>query len=130
MNIKAVVLSAIALVGTASLLWVGYTGSEGEHEREEHEAEEEQYHEHAEGRYTTGEYDQVRSLQQRGDILSLEQILASVRQYHEGRVLNTELEEDSDGYIYEIELVDENGMVWEMSIDARTGALLEDEQED
>jgi len=130
MNIKAVVLSAIALVGTASLLWVGYTGSEGEHEREEHEAEEEQYHEHAEGRYTTGEYDQVRSLQQRGDILSLEQILASVRQHHEGRVLNTELEEDADGYIYEIELVDENGMVWEMSIDARTGALLEDEQED
>jgi uncharacterized membrane protein YkoI len=121
MNIRIVVFSVIALAGTAGLLVTGLTstGSEqGEHdeEQEEHEARE-----HA----------AVRSLAGPGDILSLEQILQNARQLHAGRALETELEEGRDGMmVYEVEILDANGEVWEMKFDARSGELLGEEQED
>jgi uncharacterized membrane protein YkoI len=38
---------------------------------------------------------------------------------------------DDDGsYTYELELVDEQGVVWDLEIDARTGKLLEKKQDD
>ena len=48
----------------------------------------------------------------------------------EGGVLETELERVSDGYIYEIELVDDSGQVWELKLDASSGELLQSELED
>jgi uncharacterized membrane protein YkoI len=65
-----------------------------------------------------------------GDILSLEQILKNVRQHRVGRVLETELEEKRGELVYEVEILDNNGEVWEMKLDARSGILLEEEQED
>jgi uncharacterized membrane protein YkoI len=45
-------------------------------------------------------------------------------------VLETELEEKGGELVYEVEILDDNGEVWEMKFDARSGALLEEEQED
>jgi uncharacterized membrane protein YkoI len=45
-------------------------------------------------------------------------------------VLETELEESGGGMVYEVEILDANGEVWEMKFDARSGALLGEEQED
>jgi uncharacterized membrane protein YkoI len=120
MNIRIFVFSVIALAGTAVLLVTGLSGSgsgHGEHdeEQEEHEAR---------------ELAVVRSLAGQGDILSLEQILQNARQLHAGRVLETELEEGGDGMVYEVEILDANGEVWEMKFDARSGELLGEEQED
>lgn len=80
--------------------------------------------------YSSGEYDRVRSLQQRGAILPLEQILERARAHHDGKVLESELEPQGEGYTYEIELVDDRGQVWEMKFDAASGELLEKQQED
>lgn len=80
--------------------------------------------------YSSGEYDRVRSLQQRGAILPLEQILERARAHHDGKVLESELEPQGEDYIYEIELVDDQGQVWEMKFDAASGELLEKQQED
>ena len=119
MNVKAIVFSAVALLGCGSLLWAGL-GAAGDG----HEAE------HYGTSYTTGEHEKVRVLQQQGDILSLEQILESARQHHDGRVLETELEKKRGGYVYEVEMVDSAGQVWEMKFDAGTGELLKEERED
>lgn len=114
MDIKTIIFSAIALAGTAGLLWTGLTTADAE--RHDHGSDHEQ--------------EEVRSLTQQGDILPLEQILEAARQRHAGKILETELEREDDRYIYEIELLDEGGAVWEMEFDATTGELLKQEQED
>jgi uncharacterized membrane protein YkoI len=118
MDIKVIVFSVIALAGTAGLLVTGLGGGGSEHR--EHEADEHEEREHA----------AVRSTGEAGAILSLEQILQTARQQHAGRVLETELEESRGGMVYEVEILDANGEVWEMKFDARSGELLGEEQED
>lgn len=129
MNTKAVIFSVIALIGTGALLWSGLGGvgrDSGEHE---HEEQEERYEQKLASADSDQEHEQARALQQQGDILSLEQILENARRLHQGRVLETELERKGDRYVYEVELVDESGQVWEMKFDAVSGELLEDERE-
>ncbi len=128
-NSRAIVFAAIAAVGTAALLWSGYSASGREQERQHGEAEQRE-HELSGQAYESGEYDAARSLQQRGAILSLEQILERARRHHDGRVLETELEQKGERYVYEIELVDQQGRVWEMKFDAGSGELLKEKRED
>lgn len=75
--------------------------------------------------------DQTRALElsQSGEILSLEQILENSRQHIQGRVLEVELEQENNSIVYELEILDEYGQVWELKIDARTGNLIKQEQE-
>lgn len=80
--------------------------------------------------YSTGEYDDIRRLRQRGDILPLESILQQARRHRDGRVLETGLEQERGRYIYNVEMVDDEGHVWEMELDAATGEVLENRQED
>lgn len=121
MDIKVIVFSVIALAGTAGLLVTGLGGGGSEHR--EHEADEHGEHEER-------EHAAVRSTGEAGAILSLEQVLQTARQQHAGRVLETELEESRGGMVYEVEILDANGEVWEMKFDARSGELLGEEQED
>ncbi len=76
------------------------------------------------------EHDRARRLVDEGQILPLESLLEQVRTERPGRVLEVELEEKRHGLIYEIEILDAEGRVWELKYDARTGELLEHEQED
>ena len=80
--------------------------------------------------FATGEYDEVRRLRQRGDILPLESILQKARRQRHGRVLESDLQQKHGRYIYNLELVDDKGHVWEMELDAATGEVLENERED
>ena len=118
MNIRVIVFSTIALAGTAGLLVTGLSGAGNE--RDGHDEDDGEIHEH----------EAVRGMAEQGDILSLEQILQNVRQHRAGRVLETELEEKRGELVYEVEILDDNGEVWEMKLDARSGKLLEEEQED
>ena len=47
-----------------------------------------------------------------------------------GQILETELDEDDGRYVYELEILDERGQVWELELDASTAELLELESED
>ena len=118
MNIRVMVFSAIALAGVAGLLAIGLNGSL--REPHGHELDEHQVRERA----------AVLGIVESGDTLSLEQILQNARQQHAGRVLEAELEENSGGLYYKVEILDDNSEVWEMNFDARTGELLGEEQED
>lgn len=65
-----------------------------------------------------------------GQILPLEQILQRARAERPGKILDTELEREHGRYIYELEILDEQGVVWKMEFDAKTGALLKSKRDD
>jgi uncharacterized membrane protein YkoI len=126
MNIKAAIFSAIAVLGTVCLLWIGYQGMDGQQQGHEEDDEADQVGE----RPGMREQDAVRAIKQRGDILSLDRILQDVRGQHPGRVLESELEQKDGRYVYEVELVDDQGRVREIKFDASTGELLKENQGD
>ncbi|WP_412460310.1 PepSY domain-containing protein [Pseudomonas sp. SC11] len=75
--------------------------------------------------------DEALALRQQGVILPLEQLLEAALGRHPGaRLLEAELEEKHDRYEYEVELLTPNGVVREIKYDARTGVLIEDEEDD
>lgn len=76
-----------------------------------------------------GDHDDAKRLKEAGDIQPLEQILAKARAVKPGRVIETELERKGKRYVYEIEIVDNNGVVWELKFDAKSGELLKTETE-
>lgn len=94
-----------ALAGVAALSLVGASMAEGRGEDRE-------------------DQDEVRALKDMGDILSLEQVMERVRAQHDGRILEAELEREDGRYVYEIELLDEQGRVREMYYDAKNGEAL------
>ena len=75
-------------------------------------------------------HQQARELVAAGEILPLQQILDQLEKEQPGRVLEVELDREYGGYIYEIELLDEQGRVWELEFNAESGELIEREQED
>lgn len=74
--------------------------------------------------------DRARLLKQQGNILPLEQIIDAAMAVKSGQILETELDEDDGRYVYELEILDENGHVWELELDATTAELIELENED
>jgi len=74
--------------------------------------------------------DEAQELRVQGAILPLQDILKSAQKLHQGRIAEVELKQLSNRYIYEIEIVDVNGQVWEMKFDAKSAKLLSQEQED
>ena len=59
-----------------------------------------------------------------GEILPLEKIIERARAEHPGKILETELDRELGRYVYEVELLDDKGTVWEMELDAKTGEIL------
>ena len=68
-------------------------------------------------------------LAREGRILPLEQILEQQRRDRPGRVLEVELEHEDGRMVYELELLDADGRVWEIYYDAASGRLLKTDAE-
>ncbi len=83
----------------------------------------------AQGYADDHDHEQALQLHKTGKILALEQILVISRQQIAGRILEVELEREQDTLIYELEILDDKGRVWELKIDATNGQLLEQELE-
>jgi len=79
--------------------------------------------------YASDDQETARRLSEAGEILPLETILQQVQQHQPGRVLEVEFDNKHGQYIYEIEILNAKGIVWELELDARTGQLLERKQE-
>jgi len=73
--------------------------------------------------------DLVLELRQSGEILPLEQILKISRQQQQGRILEVELEKERTGIIYELKVLADDGHVWELKVDAKSGDLIKRERE-
>lgn len=72
----------------------------------------------------------ARKLLQSGEILPLETILQKARALQPGQVLEVEFETKRGRYLYELEILDEAGVVYELKLDARNGELVKRERED
>ena len=76
------------------------------------------------------DYGAARALVKSGKILPLEQILGNLEDDTRGKILEVEFEREGDRYIYEIEMLDDSGIVHELEIDAESGELLKIKVED
>jgi uncharacterized membrane protein YkoI len=75
--------------------------------------------------------DEALRLRQKGVILPLEQLMQqALGRYPGARLLEAELEEHDDHYVYEVELLTTEGVVREIKLEAATGRLLKDEEDD
>jgi len=75
------------------------------------------------------DYRQIRQLVKQGQILSLDNILQKNPQLKTGRLLDLEVEYEDGLIMYELEILQPNGDVIELKIDAANGEILEQEIE-
>jgi len=64
------------------------------------------------------------------DVLSLDEILQRVKTQQPGKVVEAELEHKHGHYVYEIDVIGDDGVKKEFKYDAKTGALLSSKVED
>ncbi len=69
-------------------------------------------------------YDQARRALDRGDILPLEAVIKHLRRVSQGRIVSTEYEYEFDRWVYEFKVIDEQGRMSKIHIDAKQGCLL------
>lgn len=68
--------------------------------------------------------ERARAALEAGQIRPLAEILAEVERRYLGRVIDTDLEREDGRWIYEFKLLPPTGRVFELEVDAATGALL------
>ncbi|HKK15344.1 MAG TPA: PepSY domain-containing protein [Gammaproteobacteria bacterium] len=73
--------------------------------------------------------DEAMQLKESGQILPLRDVIEQVNRDYPGRIIEVELEEEDGLYIYEMEIVNEEGVVTELDIDASDGKVLKAEEE-
>ena len=78
------------------------------------------------------EAEQARALVEGGDVLPLEQLITRARQHKPGTLIEAELDwkPERGMTVYELLMLGEDGQLWELEFDARSGELLEVERED
>ncbi|MBD9483817.1 PepSY domain-containing protein [Pseudomonas sp. PDM14] len=75
--------------------------------------------------------DEALRLRREGVIMPLEQLMQpALGRYPGATLLEAELEEEDDVFVYEVELLTSDGVVRELELDARDGRILKDEVED
>jgi len=75
------------------------------------------------------DHERAKQLMETGDILPLENILNNARDVYSGKIIEVELESENGQLIYELEILDKNGKVWELQFDAYTGKLLDNDND-
>ncbi|MBB4631026.1 PepSY domain-containing protein [Sphingosinicella soli] len=104
-RLRAVSLTLLAATGALALA----SGAPAKDKKAQHKA---------------AEATSIRAAVERGDILSLPQILALAQARVPGDVLKIELEQDDGVLSYEVKILTRKGRVREVELDARTGALI------
>ena len=81
---------------------------------------------------SSDEAELARQLRLQGVILPLEDLLRRAQALRPGSLIDARLhhEREHDTYVYEIRMLDRNGVLWEVEFDASSGEMLEVEPED
>jgi len=72
----------------------------------------------------TRDHERARAAVEAGQILPLPTLLDRLRRSHPGQVLELELERDDGRWIYEVKLLQADGQLLKLEVDAATGLLL------
>jgi uncharacterized membrane protein YkoI len=74
--------------------------------------------------------DHIEGLLKSGEVMPFEKLNAAAVAKHAGAAINdTELDREIGKLVYEVELTDTAGKQWDVKLDAKTGAVLEDKQD-
>lgn len=79
---------------------------------------------------SSSDHERARDALQSAQIQPLADILPKVTSDGSSRVLEVELERKHDRWIYEFKTIEQNGMVRETKVDAKTGEVLQSEYDD
>lgn len=71
-----------------------------------------------------GDHERALQAVQSGQVLPLAKVLALVEREHPGQVLEVELESEGPSWLYEIKLLQPDGRLSKLKVDARTGEIL------
>ncbi len=71
------------------------------------------------------DHDRARAAVQAGEVLPLPVVLERLQRTHPGQVLELELERDKGRWIYEIRLMQADGQLLKLKLDAATAQVLE-----
>lgn len=72
-----------------------------------------------------GDHERARQAVQSGQVMPLAKVLARIEREHPGQVLEVELESHNRQWQYEIKILQPDGRLSKLKIDARTGELLQ-----
>lgn len=72
-----------------------------------------------------GDHERARAAVQAGDVLPLATVLERLKRSHPGQVLEVELEQEDGRWVYEIKLLQADGQLLKLELDARTAQTLE-----
>lgn len=72
------------------------------------------------------DHDQARQAMEAGHILPLQTVIQRLARERPGHLLEVELERKGTRWVYEIKLLEPNGRLVKLKLDARTGALLDE----
>lgn len=70
------------------------------------------------------DHDRAREAMQSGQILPLRDVLVQLEKTHPGKVLEVELESDDGRWVYEIKLLQSDGRLSKLKLDAKTAEVL------
>ena len=70
------------------------------------------------------DHNRARQAVQAGQVLPLRSVLERLEREHPGQVLEVELEQEEGRWIYEVKLLQPQGQLVKLKLDARTAALL------
>lgn len=75
-------------------------------------------------------HDLAIKLESDGKVLSFEKLVEKALEIHPGRVIEAEILTENNGYVYELEILDEDGVLWELKFNASTGILIGSSKEE
>jgi len=70
------------------------------------------------------DHERARAALEAGEIRPLSDLLTEVERRFRGRVIEAELEQDDGQWLYDIKILPPNGRVFDVELDAATGALI------
>jgi uncharacterized membrane protein YkoI len=71
-----------------------------------------------------GDHDRARAAVQAGEVMPLSALLERLQRSHPGQVLELELEREDERWIYEVKLLQADGQLLKLELDARTAEVL------
>lgn len=74
------------------------------------------------------DHDRARAAVRTGEALPLQEVLEKVQRSHPGELLEVELERESGRWVYELKLLQNDGSLLRLDVDAKTAGVLRSRQ--